>query len=248
MEAQPMTAPNSQPLHKLDIEVLWSIYNDTKSPEVRNEIVARNMGLAQYVGHRYRAHAPAHQSIEDIISYAYEGLIDAVEKYDSTLGFKFPTYAVRRVSGAILDGLRKEDPLPRSARKRVKDFEQAATWLFEVDGRELTQKELAERMGISQRELGVIQRDSFSQYKFIGDEDVPVTYDTRHDDPELYTAVTEVAEHLADKLSKLNDEERAFVLAYYGSGLTLTEMADILDVSEARLVQMRKLILDTVSN
>jgi RNA polymerase sigma factor for flagellar operon FliA len=235
------------PLHKQEIEELWVLYVDTKSPDVRNEIITRNLGLAQYVAHRYRARAPQHQSIEDIVSYAYEGLIDSVEKFNPQMGFQFPTYAVRRISGAILDGLRKEDPLPRSARKRVKDYEAVIADMFEWDGRDRSQKEIAEAMGISQAELGNIQRDSQSQYKFIGDQDVPLTLDTRHDDPELATELSEIAEHLASKISRLNEQERSFILAHYGSGLSLTELSDILDVSESRLAQLRRSIIEQVT-
>ncbi len=234
-------------LAKLEISELWVLYADTKSPEVRNEIVTRNVGLAQYVAHRYRARVPEHQSIEDIVSYAYEGLIDAVEKYDALLGFQFPTYAVRRISGSILDGLRREDPLPRSARKKVKDYESVVINLWEVLGREPTDAELAQSLHMSESALGHIQRDSYSQNKFIGDQEMPITHDTRHDDPELATEMAELAEHLADKISKMPDDERAFVLAHYGQGLTLTELSGILEVSENRLTQIRRSVLEAVT-
>jgi RNA polymerase sigma factor for flagellar operon FliA len=228
-------------------ELLWNMLADTKDKEIRNEIVTRNMGLAQYVANRYRARAPEHQSIEDIVSYAYEGLIDSVEKFDPAMGYQFPTYAVRRISGAILDGLRKEDPLPRSARKRVKDYEVVASTLFEMTGREPSQKEIAEWMRITEEELGYIQRDSQSQFKFLDAQDVPATIDTRHDDPELHSEVADLAEHIAIKLSRLPESERNFVLAHYGKGLSLTELAGILEVSESRLTQMRRSVVDSIT-
>lgn len=226
---------------------LWQLYIETQSTEVRNEIVTRNMGLAQYVANRYRARAPEHQSIEDIVSYAYEGLIDSVEKFRPDMGYQFPTYAVRRISGAILDGLRKEDPLPRSARKRVKDYEIVASTLFEVTGREPTQADIAESMRITQEELGYIQRDSQSQFKFLDAQDVPQNIDTRHEDPELASELAELANHIAIRLSKMSEAERNFVNAHYGSGLTLTDLACKLGVSESRLAQLRRSVVDQVT-
>lgn len=234
-------------LVSLDNAQLWALLTETRSPEVRNEIVTRNMGLAQYVANRYRARAPEHQSIEDLVSYAYEGLIDSVEKFDPSMGYQFPTYAVRRISGAILDGLRKEDPLPRSARKRVKDYEAACAWLFEVEGRELTQHEIADRMGITERELGEIQRDSQSQFKFLDAQDVPATMDTRHDDPELASEISELAEHIAKKLAGMSVTERNFVQSHYGLGLSLTELAGILEVGESRLAQVRRSVVEAIT-
>lgn len=227
---------------------LWALLTETRSPEVRNELVTRNMGLAQYVANRYRARAPEHQSIEDLVSYAYEGLIDSVEKFDPSMGYQFPTYAVRRISGAILDGLRKEDPLPRSARKRVKDYEVVASMLFEVLGREATQAEIAESMRISQEDLGYIQRDSQSQFKFLDAQDVPATMDTRHEDPELSSEVAELADHLAHKLASLSVTERNFVQSHYGMGLSLTELAVILEVGESRLAQVRRSVVEAITH
>lgn len=234
-------------LNEYDAPGLWQLFMETRSMEVRNEIVTRNMGLAQYVANRYRARAPEHQSIEDIVSYAYEGLIDSVEKFQPEMGYQFPTYAVRRISGAILDGLRKEDPLPRSARKRVKDYEIVAATLFEVNGREPTQRDIAESMRITEEELGHIQRDSQSQFKFLDAQDVPQSVDTRYEDPELASEVAELATHIASRLAKLSDAERSFVQAHYGSGLTLTDLACKLGVSESRLAQMRRSVVDSIT-
>lgn len=232
---------------EMDNDQLWQLLMDTRSLEVRNEIVTRNLGLAQYVANRYRARAPEHQSIEDIVSYAYEGLIDAVEKFRPDMGYQFATYAIRRVSGAILDGLRKEDPLPRSARKRVKDYEIVAATLFEVNGREPSQSDMAQSLRITQEELGVIQRDSQSQFKFLDAQDVPQNTDTRYEDPELASEVAELAKHIAYCLAKLSESERNFVFAHYGSGLTLTDLACKLGVSESRLAQMRRSVVDHIT-
>lgn len=227
----------------MDIADLWKLYAETKSPEVRNEIVTRNLGLSHYVANRYRVRAPEHQSIEDIVSYAYEGLMDAVEKYDATLGFKFVTYAVRRISGAILDGLRREDPLPRSARKRVKDYEYVTAMLFEINGTEPSQAEIADAMRITQRDLGYIQRDSQSQNYFYEAQDVPVSPDTRHEDPSLHSEMMEISAHIANKISQLSEPELNFVLSHYGAGLTLQDISDTMDVSENRLAQIRQAVL-----
>lgn len=237
----------SKSLSDMTVSELWILFGETRSLEVRNEIVVRNMSLAHYVANRYRVRAPEHQRIEDIVSYAYEGLIDSVEKYDYTLGYHFATYAVRRISGSILDGLRKEDPLPRSARKRVKDYEIVAAHIFEWSGKEPSQLEIAEQLHITQAELGYIQRDSHSQNSFIEADDLPVTVDTRYDDPSLHSEVLEIGAHLAAKIAKLSEDERNFILSHYGAGLTLADLSGILEVTESRLVQMRKAVVEQIT-
>lgn len=58
--------------------------------------------------------------LEELICDGNFGLIQAIESYDPTTGFKFITHLVGRVRGAILDGLRESDPLERLDRKRLK--------------------------------------------------------------------------------------------------------------------------------
>jgi RNA polymerase sigma factor FliA len=57
-------------------------------------------------------------SAQELQSYGVFGLIDAIEKFQPSRGVKFETYAPRRIRGAILDGLRGEDWVPRLVRIR----------------------------------------------------------------------------------------------------------------------------------
>lgn len=55
---------------------------------------------------------------DDLIQWGYFGLRNAIARYDPSRGVKFSCYAYRHISGAMTDGLRGVDPMPRSARKR----------------------------------------------------------------------------------------------------------------------------------
>ena len=66
---------------------------------------------------------PKNVSRDDLKSLGMMGLFDALEKFDTKRNLKFDTYASFRVRGAILDGLRKEDWLPRSTREKAKKIE-----------------------------------------------------------------------------------------------------------------------------
>jgi RNA polymerase sigma factor (sigma-70 family) len=60
-----------------------------------------------------RKKIPLYYSTEDLRSYGYIGLIDAIGKYDKQKGAGFLTYATKRIRGAILDGMRKMDWKPQ---------------------------------------------------------------------------------------------------------------------------------------
>jgi len=60
--------------------------------------------------------------IDDLISAGIVGLLEVMEKYDSTRGAKLNTFAYLRIRGAMIDELRSRDWFPRSARAKAKRY------------------------------------------------------------------------------------------------------------------------------
>lgn len=63
---------------------------------------------------------PPTVELDELISDGVLGLIDAARRYDPSRGVGFSAYAGHRIRGAILDGLRARDPLPRRVRRARK--------------------------------------------------------------------------------------------------------------------------------
>ena len=89
----------------------------------REEIVHKYLHLVKYVAGRISINLPPNVEINDLINDGILGLIDAIEKYDDARGVKFETYAITRISGAILDALRALDWVPRAVRQRARELE-----------------------------------------------------------------------------------------------------------------------------
>ena len=105
-----------------ELEALWqSYFQDRTSKRLRDQLIVQYIYLTRYVVGRIKVSLPSTFSLEDVTSYGIEGLIDAVEKYTLQKGARFETYALMRIRGAIIDKVRSQDFLPRSARKRIKD-------------------------------------------------------------------------------------------------------------------------------
>lgn len=69
------------------------------------------------------------------------GLIDALEKFDYERGLQFETYASWRVRGAILDGLRQGDWVPRSVREKAKKSRMhTSIWNKDIYARSATKR------------------------------------------------------------------------------------------------------------
>ncbi len=63
---------------------------------------------------------PPAVELDELINDGVIGLIEALGRYDPTRGVAFSTYAGHRIRGAMLDGLRARDPLPRRVRRAHK--------------------------------------------------------------------------------------------------------------------------------
>ena len=100
--------------------------------------------LVKFVAGRVGAGLPNSVDPGDLVSAGVFGLIDAVERFDPERGVKFETFAVPRIRGAVFDGLRSLDWVPRSVRSRAREVEGAFTELEARHGRAPTDEEIAE--------------------------------------------------------------------------------------------------------
>ena len=88
------------------------------------------------------------------------GLFDSSARYDEGLGAQFETYAVQRIRGSMLDGLREEDRLPRSLRREMRRVEGAIQQLEHQRGRPPSETELAETLGMPLNEYQKLLQDA----------------------------------------------------------------------------------------
>jgi RNA polymerase sigma factor for flagellar operon FliA len=120
-------------------------------PKWQEQMVLQYAPLIKYIASRLALRLPSHISMEDLISSGIIGLIDAVQKFDSSKNISFKTYAEFRIKGAMLDELRSLDWIPRSVRKKTHLIEDAYGQLQRSLGRPAEADEVAEFMGL---ELG----------------------------------------------------------------------------------------------
>lgn len=84
----------------------------------RNAMILGQLGQVRLIARQFHRHLPSSLTLEDLISAGTIGLIQAVDRYDPSRGWQLNTFAERRIRGAMLDLLRKEDPLSRSERQK----------------------------------------------------------------------------------------------------------------------------------
>jgi len=229
---------------------IWHAFKSTGDIEARERLILHYAPLVKYVASRVATGLPASVDQADLVSYGMFGVIDALQKFEPGRGNKFETYAIPRIRGAIIDELRAMDWVPRSVRFKQREIEKALTDLEAMLKRQPTEKELAERLGMSMGELHqVITQISFVSVLAL-DETVSVgadrgekvsLVDTLADkgfDPSTGVESQETRGMLAAAINDLSEREKIVVTLYYFEGLTLAEIGEILGVTESRVCQI----------
>src|SRR6476660_6138732 len=139
-----------------EIERLWAKYKADGARDVRDQLIVHYSPLVKYVAGRVAVGLPQNVEQADLVSYGIFGLIDAIEKFDQGRGFKFETYAIARIKGAILDELRSIDWVPRSVRAKGRAVERAFSKLEARLKRSPTEAELAAELDMSDTQLQAV--------------------------------------------------------------------------------------------
>ena len=232
-----------------DADALWDRYVATRDPDVREQLILHYAPLVKYVAGRVAVGMPASVEHADLVSYGIFGLMDAIEKFDPDKGFKFETYAVTRIRGAIIDELRSVDWVPRSVRARARQLEAAMQRLENELHRSPTDDELADELGWSLDELqDTLARVSMTSVAAldevldVGDGDRIALVDTLQDLtaelPEDSYDQQELREVLRGTLERLAEREQTVLGLYYYEGMTLSQIGDVLGVTESRVCQI----------
>lgn len=236
---------------KVDVQHLWVAYKERGDPQAREQIIVQYVHLVKYVSGRLAMGLPPHVDADDLYSYGIFGLINAVERFDHTRGIKFETYAITRIRGSILDGLRAMDWVPASLRQRAKEVEEAYWKLENRLGRSASDEEVAAEMGIEvdhfHRVLGDLGRSqilSLDEFWPMSDGDDgeftlrDLVGDEKAADPFASATMTELRDVLADAINKLPEKEKLVVSLYYYEGLTAKEISQAMNLSVSRISQL----------
>lgn len=211
-------------------------------------MIHRYLHLVKYVAGRVSVNLPPNVELNDLINDGIVGLIDAIEKYDDSRGVKFETYAITRIHGAIIDALRALDWVPRAVRQRARELERASQFLEAELGREPTDTELAQHLGITVKELDAVTQKVRGTSVLSLEEHLPNDHgneipllDTLRDHSADITSTIEtgeVKEALLRAVEALSAQEQTVIRLYYFEGQTLKEIKATLGVSESRVSQI----------
>ena len=258
------------------IGTLWSRYRDVKvrleedeatleeraatereARGLRNRLVVNYSPLVRYVVARISARTTCPLEREDVYSWGLFGLLDAVETYDPARRTKFESYAISKIRWAIIDEMRKVDPLPRRTRLRLRETEAARSELAQTLGRAPSEPEVARRLGVDVgRHRALLDRHARAQVGSLearlecergpGRELHDLIPDPSAADPVSAAEASEVRARLIRAIEGLSDQERVVTTFYYYEGLTLREIGGALGLTEGRISQILRRALGSL--
>ncbi len=211
-----------------------------------NQCVVQFAPLVKRLAYYMMASLPPSVEIDDVIQSGMLGLLDAAKRFKDTYGAQFETYAVQRIRGAMLDGLRQSDWLPRGLRKSLRQVEGMISKLEQKNGRPPTEAELATALGVSLADYQQLLQDARG-YQLVSSEDlqghgeesyIDHYYSDERPDPLQALLDEDQRKKLVSAIDELPDREKKVMGLYYEQELNLREIGDVLGVSESRVCQL----------
>ena len=250
--------PNKQFLTMEETKKLFKIIRDENSTEeeikaAKDELVLRNVGLAQKIAHQYSFNKGVVTQFEDLYHDGIEGFYKAIDRFNPDKGIRFTTYAVYWIRQSIK---RSRDNNSRTIRVPVHRIERMENVTYRMSNYikehgSLSDEEIIERLGITREEYeefklisgGIVSLD---QTLLNTDEDSETTLShyLASDDNVEQTATNRVDEELLKELIKkeLNPREQFILFNRFGfdgvDSLSVTDIAKQLHVSKQRVNQI----------
>lgn len=222
-------------------------YKETGDVRIRNSLVMKYSHIPKIVAMQLRSLAASYAQVDDMVNQGMIALIDSIERFDYNKGIRFESYAYMRVKGSIIDLIRKQDWIPRRVRMTKKEISNAISELSNTLGREPTDEEVAEKMGITVEKLLKCYEEISGGVVFSFEELVQnvsqmggVFDSPANDDiiPEKKVMRQELKEIIQEALDSLSERDRLVVTLYFYENLTLAQIAEVLDVTVQRVSQI----------
>ncbi len=215
----------------------------------KDKLILEYAPLIKFIAQKIAVRLPANIELDDLISAGVIGLMDAIEKYDSSRDNTFKTYAEFRIRGAILDELRSQDWVPRSVRDKAKLLDRTMIKLETSLGRSATEEEVAVELKITVDEfhdlvnqvkpVSLLSIDEAATFSNIDKKSIlNLLEGTKFSNPFNQLNLKAIKDVIAGAIEELPEKQRLVLSLYYYEDLNLKEIGQVLRVTESRVSQL----------
>jgi RNA polymerase sigma factor for flagellar operon FliA len=222
---------------------LWQLVASGDQP-ARERIFALYQAFARTAARRhYRQRSRGDLELADLEQYAFEGLLDSIDRFDPERGVPFAAFATRRIAGNIVDGIRRANEMReqlswshRIRRDRIRslgpDENEPAPSAFDA----LAELAVGLALGFMLEGGGL-----FVDPNDLGGHSVSSM-------PLAWTSLawTEMKELLAQELANVSSREQTILKSHYLQGMAFEHIAVLLGLSKGRISQLHRGALATL--
>lgn len=238
------------PLITVEEEIALAERIKNGDAEARAHMIRANLRLVVKIAQDYSNYG---LPVMDLISEGNIGLMKAVERFDPTKGGKLSTYAAWWIKQSIKRALANQSKtirLPVHMVDKIAKMRRISTMLAEALGREPTDEELADEIGLPRRKLAMLRQASQRPTSLdapINDgestEFGEIIGDDRADNPLDVLADKNLHGELDHLLSVLDQRERRIIDERFGLNgrkpMTLEEVGREFGVTRERIRQLQ---------
>jgi RNA polymerase sigma-B factor len=248
-----VTTPESH--FEAETERLLTEYRDTGNPEARERLISMHEPLVRFLAGKFRSRG---EPIEDLMQVAAIGLIQAIDRFEPERGYRFSTFATPTIVGEIRRYLRDRTwmvHVPRRLRELNGQAAMANERLSAELGRSPSISEIAAAIGASEAETleamesgHLHQTVSLEEPLTFRGEATPVAVGDVLGGPDPNLEKIERYEDLRVALESLNERERRIVLLRFFHGLSQSEVAERLQISQMHVSRLQQRALDRLKS
>jgi RNA polymerase sigma-B factor len=219
-------------------------YRRSGSRRLRDDLVEEHVGLAEYLARRF---ADRGESFDDLRQVALVGLLKAVERFEPDRGLRFSTFATPTIVGELKRHFRDRGwavRVPRRVQELHLQLVKVVSTLSQELGRSPTPEEIARRTGtrvedvLEAMEAGGVYRLASLDAALANEERSSLDLSARlGEDDEEFEGV-ERREELSALLSRLPARERRIVFLRFFEGLTQSEIATEIGISQMHVSRL----------
>jgi RNA polymerase sigma factor FliA len=234
-----------------DLESTWQAYRVSRDTASRNTLMEHYLPGVKYYCQWYHDRLPSEVQLDDVIAAGLDGLRRAIAGFNPDLGVRFESYLSTRMRGAIRDYLRNIDSVPRHMRSRTNHLKHCRDELTSSLHRAPSDGDMAEYMGVTTDDFSRLTSEASAAHTIslsggtsTGVESFRVAdtlADTRTEDPSAPVCRADIKQFV---VRGLTTQERRILLLYYYEQCTMQEIAEILGVTESRVSQVHRGMID----
>jgi RNA polymerase sigma-B factor len=229
--------------HPRPLDERFVAYRRTGDRGLRDELVETHIPLARFLARRFDHRG---EPADDLLQIALLGLLKAVERFDPERGLQFSTFATPTIVGELKRHFRDKGwavRVPRRMQELHLQLARAVASLTQEQGRSPTPAAVAQHLGVSEEDVleameagGMYRLASLDGTVGTDDDGSALSRLVGEDDPEFERV--EQRDELSDLLDRLPERERAIVCMRFFDGLTQSEIAARVGISQMHVSRL----------